>query len=96
MTDYCIKTIRIWRYSTRDPFACKIDLDYDDNALVIQIPPERVAEIVNVIADLIVGATRDVALQLNSAALEQTAIEHKPESTVPDSFLKKESDDAET
>ncbi len=79
MTDYCIKAIRIWRYSTNQPFDCKIELDSGENALVVKLPPERVAEIINLIADVLVDTTRDVATELTHAALQHTAIEHQPE-----------------
>lgn len=79
MSTYAVTEIRIWRYSAKNPFDCRVKLEHDDTALIVKIPPDALNKIINIIADQVLEATRGVANDMTRAAMEHTAIEHQPE-----------------
>lgn len=66
-------------YTNKDHFDCAVTIDSDYGAMKLKIPSDRVQQIIDVVADLIVDAAGDVANNLTRQAMERTALEHKPD-----------------
>lgn len=65
-------------YLNEGHYNCTVTIDGDYGEVCLKIPEERVSQIIDTVADLIVDSARDVAENLKRQALGRTAIEHQP------------------
>jgi hypothetical protein len=66
-------------YGDEDRYSCAVTLQAPTGEINLKLKEERVNQIVQLVADLVVEATTEAMQHMTSAAMQQTAIEHKPE-----------------
>jgi len=67
------------QYGDDDRYTCSVSLQAPTGTIEIKMPDERVNQVVGLVADLVVLGTQEAMQQMTSAAMQHTAIEHKPE-----------------
>lgn len=73
-----ITAVHITQNYTDKGYDCNVSINGKYGEIKLNMPEDRVQQIVDVVADLIVDAAGDVANNLTRQAMERTAIEHKP------------------
>ena len=75
-----VRTVHITKqYGDDDRYTCNVSLQAPTGTIELKIPEDRVNQIVEVVADLVIQGTGEAMAQLTSAAMQHVAIEHKPE-----------------
>lgn len=74
-----VKTISIRENYDGEGYACAVKVSSDSQELNLQLPEELTTQVIEVIADLIVKGTQQIAADMNREAMALKAIEHVAE-----------------
>lgn len=66
-------------YGDEDRFSCSVTLAAPTGEIQLKIPEERVNEIVEHVADLVIQSTTEAMQSMTRDAMKHVAIEHQPE-----------------
>lgn len=80
-----VRTVHISKqYGDDDRYTCDVKLSAPTGEISLKMPEDRVNQIVDLVADLVVQATSEAMQAMTRAAMAHTAIEHKPEDEASD------------
>lgn len=80
-----VRTIHITKqYGDDDRYTCSVSLQAPTGTIELKMPEDRVNQIVELVADLVVQGTTEAMQTLTRAAMQQTAIAHQPEDEEPE------------
>ena len=66
-------------WNDEDRYSCTVVLTADSGKIELKLAEDKVNQIVDLVAGLIVEATQEQMAQLTAAAMQHTALTHQPE-----------------
>lgn len=75
-----VRSVHITKgYGDDDVFSCSVTLASPSGEIKLKIPDDRVNQIVDLIADLVIQSTTEAMQQMTRDVMAHKAIEHQPE-----------------